>query len=398
MAKARSTLDTKELDLNVLEAARERIAHSLDITDQVVVGFSGGKDSTVCLQLTLEELVRRGDPKPLTVFFFDEEAIAPTTHEYIERVAAMAGLDFRWYCVPILHRNGCSRTQTHWLTWNKADKDLWVRPMPEQAITEDDIPGFKAGMIGDISPLLIDPAKGQCCYIMGIRADESMRRRRAVCRKLADNYIFHDPDHAHIVRSYPIYDWRTPDVWRAPHILGWDYNHTYDLMEKLGISRHDQRVAPPYGEEPMQSLHMWQPMYPKTWDKMLARVPGARTAARYSKTVLYGFGKKQPARGCTWKDMVKRYLARWPAEVAAKVAARVKDDIRFHTGQTSDPIPEDTPHPLSGVSWKFLATIAGRGDFKGRRDPRQMIAPIDEREVHEQREQQGRIGDALRGW
>ncbi len=397
MAKKRSTLDTVELDHDVLAATRERIAHTLNITDQCVVGFSGGKDSTVVLNLVLEEVIKR-KTTPLTVFFFDEEAIAPTTHEYIERVSKIPELDFRWLCVPIVHRNGCSRKQPEWLTWNKAEKDKWVRPLPATAITEDDIPDFQPGAIADISPKLIDPDKGLCAYFMGIRADESMRRRRAVCRKVEDNYLFHDPDHLHILRCYPIYDWRTPDVWRAPHEFGWDYNHTYDLMEKLGISRHDQRVAPPFGEEPMQSLFMWHPMFPETWDKMLDRVPGARAAARYSQTVLYGFGKKKPARGCTWKDMVQRYLKRWPPEVAAKVAARLKSDIDFHKGQTGDPIPEDEPHPLSGLSWKFLATIAGRGDFKGRRDPRQQIAPREERLDHEQREQEDRVDEALRGW
>ena len=39
----------------------------------------------------------------------------------------------------------------------------------------------------------------------------------------------------------------------------------------------------------------------------------------------------------------------------------------MHFHKTSDPILPDTPHPDSGVCWKFLATIAHRGDPWGRR-------------------------------
>jgi hypothetical protein len=29
-------------------------------------------------------------------------------------------------------------------------------------------------------------------------------------------------------------------------------------------------------------------------------------------------------------------------------------------------IPEDEPHPITGISWKWLCRVVIRGDFKGR--------------------------------
>jgi len=42
--------------------------------------------------------------------------------------------------------------------------------------------------------------------------------------------------------------------------------------------------------------------------------------------------------------------------------------IDMHYKMTGDlPILVDARHPRSGVSWKYLASIAMRGDYKGRR-------------------------------
>ena len=69
----------KEIDRNVYDLALERIRRTYDIFDNVVVMFSGGKDSTVCLNLTLQ-IAKERNKLPLDVYFFDEEAI-PYTFE-----------------------------------------------------------------------------------------------------------------------------------------------------------------------------------------------------------------------------------------------------------------------------------------------------------------------------
>jgi hypothetical protein len=45
----------------------------------------------------------------------------------------------------------------------------------------------------------------------------------------------------------------------------------------------------------------------------------------------------------------------------------VKRLLDVHRNQTNDPLPDDTPHTESKLSWKVIAKIALKGDLKGRR-------------------------------
>ena len=363
--KVASSLRKKDVDESVLEMARERIAHTFDIVDEVSVMFSGGKDSTVVLNLVLEEARRRGST-PVDVIFIDEEAIPPETIEYVERVASLPEVSMRWYCIPVKHRNGCSRESPYWYPWAPEDEELWCRPLPARAITE--LPGFKRESHAEINHLMWPKERGKTvASMMGIRADESMRRRLSVSRRVKDNYLSESTQAPWVTVCKPIYDWRSADVWKAPQVFGWDYNHTYDKMEAMGVPFADQRVAPPYGEEPMQRLWQFQIGWPELWDKMCERVPGAATAARYSQTDLYNYGKKQKPDELTWREMIAVYLERHPAKTAAAIAKRIKREVAMHFSLTNDPIPEEDVHPSTGVSWKWLALIASRGDLKGRK-------------------------------
>ena len=266
---------------SVLDESLERMRHLFDRFDKVVVSFSGGKDSTVCLNLALQVARERGR-LPLDVYTFDEEAIHPETVDYIARVATLPEVRFRWYCLPILHRNACSRRQPYWHPWSPSERHLWVRELPPGAITS--APWFKLGMtMPDCAPFVYGPEHGTVADVRGIRAQESIRRLRLVSMKVEDNWIA-GARNGHNFSVSPIYDWATEDVWMAPKLFGWDYNRTYDVFDKAGVSLHAQRVCPPYGEEPLGGLHQYAECWPDLWHRMIARVPGAATAARYART------------------------------------------------------------------------------------------------------------------
>ena len=159
---------------NVFNATLNRIRYIYDRFDKVVVSFSGGKDSTAVLNTALI-VARERNKLPLEVVFFDEEAIHPPTIEYVQRVEQNKEINLHWYWLEFKHRNACSNEEPFWYTWDKEKKDLWVRNLPENAITEH--PKFKKGMsFQEFCPYLYDRTQGSIAMLTGIRTQESLRR------------------------------------------------------------------------------------------------------------------------------------------------------------------------------------------------------------------------------
>lgn len=376
-------LRQKNIDTDVYTLAKYRINRAYDLFDKIVVSFSGGKDSTVILNIAREVAEERGK-LPLEVIFFDEEALHFETIEYVKRVNANPDYDLKWFCLDFKHINSCSKSHPYWYCWNKEEEHLWCRPMPNDAITY--VEGWETGMSQFDTPKVFYPKSLGITIglIVGLRAQESLRRRRVVSNREHDNFIGAYADsknkqYRHIQTVKPIYDWLNEDVWSAPKIFGWDYNITYDIYDKLGISLNDQRVAPPYGQQPLRNLWMYAQGFPELWEKLLERVPGAATAARYSRTPLYALGTSvssvQKPDNQSWKEYIQLQLDKWPPDVRGKVANRIKNEIRKHYRKTSDPIPDEERHlnletgVSTALSWRWLAKVAQSGDFKGRLQP-----------------------------
>lgn len=363
-------LRKRPVEADVYELAKERVRHAFRLADRVAVGFSGGKDSTAVLNVTLEVAaeLRESRPElpPVLVHFYDEEVIIPLTADYVARIAARPDVALRWFCAPIKHRNGCSRKSPWWYPWDPRCPELWVREKPACAL---EVPGGFGKQIPELNALIYPPAEfGQVAVLTGIRTQESFQRYISVALKEEDNYISREEFGPNLLHVRPIYDWEVEDVWLGPAIRGWDYNRAYDTMEAFGLTWTQQRVAPPYGEQPMQQLRMYAACFPELWDKMLQRVPGAATAARYARTELYGYRMEDLPPGVTsWRSMVDRFLARQSPEVRLQTGRRILAEIKRHKLLTTDAIPETEGHPSSGLHWRFLATLASRGDTKGRR-------------------------------
>jgi len=285
----------------------------------------------------------------------------------VRRVSERPEVAMRWFCLPIQHVNGCSPAEPLWWPWAPEAREKWTRDLPPEAIVEADVPGFERVKIPETAPAVFPRSQyGMVGWIVGTRAQESLNRFRSVANRRADNYIAPSgTPHVKLVR--PVYDWKVEDVWAAPGKFGWDYNRAYDVMAKAGISLSMQRVAPPYGEQPMQALWMWHVCWPELWDRMIGRVAGAATAARYARTELYSFRSTAKPEGMSWPDAIQQALDRHEPEIRAQTASWIKAVIKKHRNLSMGmDMPETGRHPKSGASWELLYQIAVRGDQKRR--------------------------------
>lgn len=352
------------LDTNVYDAALERIRYCYKMHDKVVVSFSGGKDSTAVLNLTIK-VARELGKLPVHAVFFDEEAIHPPTIEYVERVRQNPDVKLDWYCLPVKHRNACSNEQPYWNCWHPDEKHLWVREMPEGVITEH--PTFNMDMsFQEWAPLAFGPEFGKVCWLTGIRTQESLRRYRVIASKKNDAFVNATAENKNSYRAFPIYDWSSEDVWKLVQVYDLDYNHTYDIFNKTDLYNKllTQRVCPPYGEEPLRGLWVYAECFPELWHKMLYRVPGVATAWRYANTELYSNWSKPADK--TWRQYFDVILSGYDVEYRDMIRRSVNSLISQHYTKTDGPIEDEETHPLSGASWKFFCKIAQKGDFKER--------------------------------
>lgn len=379
--KPRQSRDRHYLDRTVFDLACERMEVIFDLHDTVLFAFSGGKDSTAVLNVAAH--VAHSSPRhhrhlPLRTYFYDEEAIPYETEEYVRRVADRDDVDLAWYCVPFKHRNACSRTSPWWWPWAPEAREKWCRPMPPEGVTT--LPGFpmwppQARLSApDANGLLAPPHLGNVAMVMGIRTQESLTRYRALVRSVGQrehNYLVKYKDGTslgNLWKAYPIYDWRTEDVWTAPALMGWDYNRAYDRLEMAGLSHSTQRCSPAFGEEPLEKLHTYASCFPDVWAKMVDRVPGVGAAGRYALTELYGYrARPEKPDGMTWPHFLLHYIGKFARGDQVFLASRIRDEIRLHYRKTSTPIVRKTRHPVSGVSWEWLLMVTMRGDFKGRK-------------------------------
>jgi predicted phosphoadenosine phosphosulfate sulfurtransferase len=407
MARGGMMRERQYLDRDVYELAKERVNHAFELFDTLGLAFSGGKDSTAVLNVALEVAHERGGKElPLRVVHFDEEAQTQDTVDYVRRVSQRDDVAFEWYCLPVAHQNACSRANPYWYPWDPDCPDKWVSDLPPEAITGAADCYTQAGIPPerqlDFFPLQppehrwtvpectgwLWPANryGQVGFMLGIRAAESLTRYRAVVRRDVENWIIpfsgsptgarnspvSPPTSRNVNKVYPIYDWTTTDVWVAPSKLGWDYNRTYDKMSMHGVTPEAQRVAPPWHPEAIGSLGFYPAAFPEMWARMVDRVEGVGTAYRYAKTELYGFGKRSftKADHLTWEEFIAETLRRHGPEMRTIMARRIKEEIRNHHRVTPDPILEQVHHPDTGICWRFLYTLASRGDPMNRKIPR----------------------------
>lgn len=280
----------KRLGVDVLTAARERISQVFEDFPRIYVSFSGGKDSAVMLHLVVAEAVAR--QRKVGVLFVDLEAQYKLTIDHVEQMLQLyaAHIEPYWIALPMHLRNAVSQYEPQWVCWQPGREADWVRQPPSSAITDEGFfPFFRRAMeFEEFVPEFGEwYAQGKlCACFVGIRSDESLNRYRTIATKRKSTFegrrwMTWCGDH--LYNAYPIYDWRTEDIWTYNGRHRACYNRLYDRMHQAGLTIHQARICQPYGDDQRKGLWLFHIIEPETWGRIVARVNGANHGALYAQ-------------------------------------------------------------------------------------------------------------------
>lgn len=287
------------LNQTVWDAALERIAYLFDEFPNVVVNFSGGKDSTVILNLALIVAAEK-ERLPLRVDFIDQEAEWQATIDYVRQISQNPALDFRWYQMPIKIFNATS-SKDDWLQcWEPGA--AWMREKEPDSI-HDNVYG--TDRFADLFEAILthDYRNQKACNIAGVRTEESPARLKGLTTWPTYKWITwgkkEDVKQGHYT-FYPIYDWSYTDVWKAIHSNGWPYCSLYDLYYQYGLPVQNMRVSNVHHETAVRSLFSLHEIEGETWSKLVERVEGVNTAKHLQNAMFAP--KELPFMFETWKE------------------------------------------------------------------------------------------------
>jgi predicted phosphoadenosine phosphosulfate sulfurtransferase len=365
-------------DLNVLEASRERIKWTLQNFERVYLSFSMGKDSTVMFHLVMEEAKKLN--KKVGVLTIDLEgmydfSVKHTMQMYEEY---KDNIEPYWVCLPLRLRSAVSVYEPYWKCWDKEKKEAWIRPMPENCISDVNyFPFFVDGM--EFEEFVPEFAKWysqgkSCACMVGIRTQESLNRFRTIANKKKDRingYGWTTKLEDNIYNVYPIYDWKVEDIWTY-HGKNPDKRHNilYDYMHKAGVPLKQQRVCEPYGDDQRRNIYLFQVIEPRTWAKVVARVNGANSACLYINETgnINGYNKITKPEGHTWKSFANLLVNSMPPKTGEHFKNKIWVYIRWWSKRGyKNNFPDETEQYLVSQnlapSWKQICKSLLRNDF-----------------------------------
>ena len=325
---------------NVYEATNDRIKYIFDNFDHVYVSFSGGKDSGVMLNLCLKYIRDNNLDKKITLMHLDYEAQYEATTNYVAKIEEefKEYLDILHVCVPFKVTTCTSMFQSFWRPWEESKKDIWVREMPDNAMTASDF-GFYDENMWDydfqekLSIWSHEQSKAErTAVLVGIRTQESLNRWRAIHKdrdSRLDNLEYSKKITDGIYNFYPIYDWKTEDIWVANARFQFNYNKLYDLYYQAGVPLDSMRVASPFISEGQESLKLYKVIEPHTWGKLVSRVNGVNFTGLYGGTTATGWKNIKKPEHFTWKQYMEFLLDSLPENVKDGYLSKLDTSIKF---------------------------------------------------------------------
>lgn len=365
------------LGLNVLDAAKERIAYTFDNFEKIYLSFSGGKDSTVMFHLVMEEAIKRG--RKIGVLFIDWECQFELTIEHMDEMTTKYAdnIELYWIALEIETCSACSSYEPLWRSWDERKKELWTRQKHHKSIQEPIfLPFYYPGItFEEFVPLFAKLySEGQTtASFVGIRAQESLNRFRAIAREDVqrfDDKMFTTNAVDNIWNVYPIYDWQVEDIWTYIGKNKFNYNKVYDRMHMAGLTLSQMRIDEPFGDEARKNLWIYQIIEPVTWSKFVARMSGINSASLYTKERgnILGNGSVSLPKGHTWESFSNFILNSMPPSTAEHYKNKIAVYIKWYRERGyPDGIPDAGDYKLEQLgkipAWRQIAKCLLRNDW-----------------------------------
>lgn len=394
------------LGIDVLTAAHQRINRVFSDFPRVYVSFSGGKDSGVLLELAANEARRRG--RRLGVLVVDLEAQYTLTIAYVRQMLQRHAdvLDVYWVALPLNLRNAVSHFEPQWMCWDPDREQDWVRPVPRYGaeLAAADVPDGglppapapepAAGAIPVSGGVIADEgffpffrrgmefeefvpefgrwyAQGQLtACLVGIRTQESLNRWRTIASQRKRTYEgtqWTTWINEGLYNAYPIYDWRTEDIWRYYGKTKTPYNRLYDRMHQAGLTIHQARICQPYGNDQRRGLWLYHVIEPDTWARVVARVQGANFGAEYSQTAGNVLGRLKITKPdhLTWEEFAHSLLESMPPPTAEHYRDKIAVFLRWYQVRGyPDGIPDEgSATDKKTPSWTRVCSVLLKYDY-----------------------------------
>lgn len=297
-------------NVNVLEAARQRVINVFNTGLPINLSMSGGKDS-ICLADVVMQLMVEGkiNPNQLTIQFIDEEAIFDDVEKIVlewRKKFLLSGAKFEWYCIQVKHfncLNSLSDEET-FITWDSYKRETWVRPMPSFAIKTHPMLRERK----DTYQQFLSRINKGSIQLIGIRAAESLMRRKNIAT------ITSNPNNSGGINSdnsiFPIYDWADDDIWLHIKNRKLNFPNTYMDLWRIGEGRRGMRLSQFFSIDTASVLTRLDEHQPQLMQRVIRREPNAYLTSLYWDTEMFRRGSiaKNKKNGNETKDYKKEVL------------------------------------------------------------------------------------------
>jgi predicted phosphoadenosine phosphosulfate sulfurtransferase len=273
--------------------------------------------------------------------------------------------------------NATSMIEPTWKSFDEDKKPLWTRDKELVGTIKDrrQLPFYFDNITFEEFVHLFGKwysDNKRCACFVGIRAQESLNRFRAVARDI--NRLDGKPYTVNVVDDlwnvYPIYDWNAADVWTYYGKFKKPYNKIYDRMHQAGLSIHQMRIDEPFGDEARKNLWLYHIIEPKTWAKLSARMNGVNSGALYSEergNVLGNIRISLPPNH-TWESFSMHILNTMPPKTAEHYKNKIAVYINWYRKRGyPDGIPDQADYRLEQAgkvpAWRQVAKVLLRNDY-----------------------------------